>query len=228
MIDVDDPDALDDFRREDYDPRDGDVHEAFAEWAEAMNTPDYVEPDGVWPSDDGDDDVAYCEHEIDVLDCEECTAEADATESALATHQQSLLDQEITERARGYIEWHDAGHCPLHPDPVRAMMDAGNPPPPPQSANTARDVIARHLATVSEWTWRSGGFRTVLLKAAFTLGGYVGAEVLTEAEARTRLREAVPRSIWPAGPNSDDNLWITQGLNDGQLRPFRVYSTEGE
>src|SRR5690606_5510181 len=83
------------------------------------------------------------------------------------------------------------------------------------------------LRAVAEWTPESGaGFRDVLLKAAFTLGGYVGGGHLDEQDARERLREAVC-GVWPA-PNDDDELWITQGLTDGQNQPFYVYTAADE
>lgn len=93
----------------------------------------------------------------------------------------------------------------------------------PQSIPAAQRAVANKIASVVEFTGTDGeGFRTVLMRAAITIGGYVAAGVLEESEAQTRLEEAVS-SVWGA-PDQDDLLWIQQGLTDGQARPFNVYS----
>jgi P4 family phage/plasmid primase-like protien len=97
----------------------------------------------------------------------------------------------------------------------------------PQSAPSADKAIAGKLAEVSGWTQDSGtGFRTVLLRAALTLGGYVGGGYLDEADARERLEKAVAE-VWTT-PDNDDLLWIQQGLDDGSVRPFYVFTAEQE
>lgn len=95
----------------------------------------------------------------------------------------------------------------------------------PQSEKAARNAIKVKLTAVREWTVSSGaGFRLILLAAAFTLGGYVGGGYLEEDEAREQLRAAV-REVW-TDTNEDDELWIDQGLADGQIQPFYVYTEE--
>lgn len=92
----------------------------------------------------------------------------------------------------------------------------------PQSSVTADRAIRRELALVSGWTAEAGGFRQVLLRAAFVLGGYVGAGHLVDAVADEYLGEAV-RECW-GEVDDDDATWIQQGLTDGRSRPFLVYS----
>lgn len=97
----------------------------------------------------------------------------------------------------------------------------------PQSAPAAEKAIEEKLNEVTGWTAGSGaGFRAVLLRAALTLGGYVGGGYLDEADARERLEKAVT-VIW-GSPDADDRLWIQQGLADGASRPFYVFTAEQE
>ena len=93
----------------------------------------------------------------------------------------------------------------------------------PQSAPAADKAIEEKLAEVKAWDSSTGvGFRTVLLRAAMTLGGYVGGDHLDEDTARTKLEYAVS-CVWGA-PDDNDRLWIEQGLTDGQAMPFSVYT----
>lgn len=93
----------------------------------------------------------------------------------------------------------------------------------PQSAPAAERAIADKLTEVAEWRSDGGvGFRTVLLRAALTLGGYVGGGYLDELEARGRLETAVEK-VW-GGADTDDHLWIQQGLDDGAVMPFHVFT----
>jgi P4 family phage/plasmid primase-like protien len=95
----------------------------------------------------------------------------------------------------------------------------------PQSAPAAERAITTKLTEVAEWRSDAGvGFRTVLLRAALTLGGYVGGGYLDESDARGQLEEAVGK-VWGA-PDADDLKWIQQGLDDGAVMPFRVYTEE--
>lgn len=97
----------------------------------------------------------------------------------------------------------------------------------PQSAPAAERAINDKLRAIAGWVPASGvGFRDVLLAAAFTLGGYVGGGYLDEAAAEAKLRDAVCEA-WPA-PDGDDELWIAQGLADGQAQPFYVYTAADE
>ncbi len=93
----------------------------------------------------------------------------------------------------------------------------------PQSQPAADRAINEKLSEVTHWSSGSGtGFRTVLLRAALTLGGYVGGGYL-EADLAVQKLEAAVSAVWDA-PDEDDRLWIDQGLSDGQLLPFHVYT----
>lgn len=97
----------------------------------------------------------------------------------------------------------------------------------PQSSPAAQRAINEKLTEVREWSTASPtGFRQVLLRAALTLGGYVGGGYLDEADARGQLAEAVG-AVWNA-LDADDALWIEQGLADGATQPFYVYTAEDE
>jgi P4 family phage/plasmid primase-like protien len=98
----------------------------------------------------------------------------------------------------------------------------------PQSQVSAERAITNKLLEIKEFDPQSGaGFRQVLLRAAFTLGGYVGGEYLDETDARERLEDAVTE-VWPDGPDEQDQLWIDQGLKDGAKGKFTVYTPEDE
>jgi P4 family phage/plasmid primase-like protien len=95
----------------------------------------------------------------------------------------------------------------------------------PQSAPAAERAITGKLAEVSGWSAAGGvGFRAVLLRAALTLGGYIGGGYLDEEIARKRLEAAVSE-VW-GSPDADDLLWIQQGLDDGAVQPFHVYTEQ--
>lgn len=93
---------------------------------------------------------------------------------------------------------------------------------PPHSIRTAHQAIARELQAASQPAALGSGYRTVLLRAALILGGYVGAGVLDGADAAQRLFDAAG-AAWGGTGDDDDRKWIHQGLTDGQQRPFRVY-----
>lgn len=93
----------------------------------------------------------------------------------------------------------------------------------PHSSQVADRVIAAKLAEVRNHGAVTGaGFRTTLMAAAMTLGGYVGAGHLPADDAFDFLSCAV-RDCW-GSTDSDDYLWIEQGLRDGAERPFSVYA----
>lgn len=96
-----------------------------------------------------------------------------------------------------------------------------------QSVPAADRAVGEKLAEVTAWAPESGvGFRTTLLRAALTLGGYVGGGHLDEHDARARLHEAVS-TVWGT-PDDEDLLWIQQGIDDGAVQPFRVFDAEEE
>lgn len=135
----------------------------------------------------------------------------DLSGAALAARIRALREQSNSVRRLGGPQW------------WAAFITDGEP----QSLPAADKAIDQKLAEVANWTAESGdGFRTVLLRAALTLGGYVGGEHLDETEARTRLEEAVA-AVWGA-PDDDDRRWIQQGLDDGTVLPFRVFTPEQE
>jgi P4 family phage/plasmid primase-like protien len=92
------------------------------------------------------------------------------------------------------------------------------------SAAAADRAIRAKLDEVAKAPAQTGtGFRETLMRAAMTLGGYVGAGYLAEDEAFDELAGAV-RECW-GGVDENDYLWIQQGLADG-ARPenrFAVY-----
>lgn len=93
----------------------------------------------------------------------------------------------------------------------------------PQSAPAAEKAITAKLTEVAGWTPTAGvGFRTVLLRASLTLGGYVGGGYLDEDDARKRLDAAIV-AVWGAA-NADDLRWVQQGLDDGAVQPFHVFT----
>ncbi|GLW32258.1 DNA polymerase [Actinoplanes regularis] len=97
----------------------------------------------------------------------------------------------------------------------------------PQAAVAADKAIDEKASAVAGWTAGSGdGFRTVLLRAALTLGGYVGGGYLDRLDAQNSLEKAVA-AVWGT-PDTDDLLWIQQGLDDGATRPFFVVTPEQE
>jgi P4 family phage/plasmid primase-like protien len=147
---------------------------------------------------------------VQVPDLSQLTGQ-DASGAALAAHVQRLRESHETVRTAGGPQWWQ-----------KFMTERE-----PQSAPAAEKAIEGKLAEVSTWTTTSGvGFRTVLLRAALTLGGYVGGGYLDEADARERLEKAV-WAVWGT-PDTDDQLWIQQGLDDGAVRPFYVYTAEQE
>lgn len=92
----------------------------------------------------------------------------------------------------------------------------------PHSTTRADAAIAAALAELAAMAPVAGaGFRTAVLRAAMILGGYVGAGHLDEGDARETLLDAVA-GVWGTA-DSDDELWVQQGLTDGAARPFAVY-----
>jgi P4 family phage/plasmid primase-like protien len=97
----------------------------------------------------------------------------------------------------------------------------------PQDYRAALRAIGEKLEVVKTWTPGDMiGFRTALLTAAYTLGGYVGGEFLDEDKTRAELEEAVC-AVWGT-PDTDDELWIQQGLDDGALAPFSVFTPDDD
>jgi P4 family phage/plasmid primase-like protien len=90
------------------------------------------------------------------------------------------------------------------------------------SAAAADRAIAAQLDAVRKAEPREGtGFRATLMRAAMTLGGYVGGGYLDSDAAEQLLDDAVV-ACWGFS-DSNDQLWIMQGLTDGAAEPFSVY-----
>lgn len=97
----------------------------------------------------------------------------------------------------------------------------------PHSEQAAQKAIADKLTAVVSWKRDSGeGFRTVIMRAAMTLGGYVGGGYLAADQATEALTEACA-AVWGEA-DADDLLWIRQGLTDGAAAPFGVYTVADE
>lgn len=109
------------------------------------------------------------------------------------------------------------------PDWWRKFMRAEEP----QAQAAADRAITEKLREVIGWQPAGGaGFRAVLMRAAMTLGGYVGGGYLEHDQAVDRLEQACA-AVW-GDPDADDRLWISQGLADGAEHPFFVYTPEDE
>ena len=99
----------------------------------------------------------------------------------------------------------------------------------PQSWQAADRAIAAKLYDVETFDVQGGsGFRDVLMRASFALGGYVGGGYLDETTAREKLEDAITAGPFPDGLDQDDQLWIDQGIADGAQQPFSVYTHEEE
>lgn len=90
------------------------------------------------------------------------------------------------------------------------------------SENVARKIIDDKLTEVAEHVAFKGwdGFRTTLMRAALTLGGYVGSNFISYDVAQKALEDSI--RIAGQEPNDDDLKWIEQGLEDGARSPFKV------
>ena len=89
------------------------------------------------------------------------------------------------------------------------------------SPSKANKIIAAHLTdvtTAAEQGW--SGFRDALMRSAYALGGFVGSDYLSYADADERLVLAIKAAGHE--PDDDDLLWIEQGLTDGQEDPLWV------
>ncbi|MGH3780254.1 MAG: bifunctional DNA primase/polymerase [Pseudonocardiaceae bacterium] len=86
----------------------------------------------------------------------------------------------------------------------------------------AQQIIAEQVAAVGAHAgrWAGDGFRMALMKAAYVIGGYVGAEQLTHEQAEAALVGAIKAAGY--APDADDEKWIEQGLTDGSARPLVV------
>jgi hypothetical protein len=134
------------------------------------------------------------------------------------------------------LDGHDVtptGTLPGVPDTLRRMIGARGArrpdavldeffrPDAPLTATSAAQIAVDQAQAIIDARREHGwsGFRTTLMRAAFTLGGLCGAGFYEPADVRAKLVETI-RSTG-AEPDADDLLWIEQGLNDGNDKPFR-------
>src|SRR5690606_6273404 len=93
------------------------------------------------------------------------------------------------------------------------------------STQAADKAIRDKLEEVRSWTPDCGrGFRETLMRAALTLGGYIGGGHLDRDKAERDLLEAVSL-VW-GQPDDEDLKWIEDGIRDGATEPFKVYTPE--
>lgn len=91
---------------------------------------------------------------------------------------------------------------------------------PMTPARADRDIAAKLKAVREHGATTGTGFRETLMRAAFTLGGYVGAKHLSADDASDALSRAVADN-WGSA-DADDMRWIEQGLRDGEESPMAV------
>lgn len=103
-------------------------------------------------------------------------------------------------------------------DPFAAYLNQREP----HSTLVADRAIKAELDKLAAMPAQTGaGFRTAVLRAAMILGGYVGAGHILATDAHDALCEAIA-GVWGT-VDTDDALWIEQGLADGAAKPFAVY-----
>lgn len=93
-----------------------------------------------------------------------------------------------------------------------------------ESADQAIEKITTEVTEAASESW--DGFRDVLMRASFTLGGFVGGGHLSEGGAASKLTEAIEEA--GHSPDENDLLWIEQGLTDGSARPIWVRAPDRE
>lgn len=98
----------------------------------------------------------------------------------------------------------------------------------PQSQAAAERAINEKIAEITGWTRTTApaNFRQTLMRAAMTLGGYIGGGYLPADVAGERLEQAAA-AVWGSA-DENDRLWIAQGIDDGVRQPFKVYTPEDE
>jgi hypothetical protein len=90
------------------------------------------------------------------------------------------------------------------------------------TGNDARGMVERALGRVTEHEGPSPGqpYRSDLLSAAKTVGGFVAAGLFTEDEAEEMLTAAVEKVF--NSPDAADLRLISDGLDYGYLEPFEI------
>ncbi|MGH3810414.1 MAG: DUF3987 domain-containing protein, partial [Pseudonocardiaceae bacterium] len=96
----------------------------------------------------------------------------------------------------------------------------------PSKTYTVSSAVAKcreHVAKIEALSGAEGaGNRTVIITAAYTLGGFIGsgAGLGTYEQARSALLGACAK-VWGAA-DDDDERWIDAGLDDGIAKPLIV------
>lgn len=104
-----------------------------------------------------------------------------------------------------------------------AVTPTGFFAPAPTTAEQAKAAIQEKLAEVAAGSAQQGtGGRKRIMGAAFTMGGYLHAGWFTHEEAIAELHAAITACY--GSVNKEDDLWIAQGLRDGDKpeKRFRV------
>jgi hypothetical protein len=105
--------------------------------------------------------------------------------------------------------WPHQHTCPKAPHgPDERDADEAEQDGPDEEALSQLDLVTeqvRHHGRI--------GLRTVLLNAAYALGGLVAAGELAEQEVKDRLSQALRAG--GAYPGTAEEKWIEQGLQDG-------------
>ena len=92
---------------------------------------------------------------------------------------------------------------------------------PPIPINEANRRIRARLDAVTDHARRGwAGFRDTLRDSSYDIGGFVGGGHLSYEEAQQALVQAIVYA--EHSPNSDDLLWIQQGLDDGASLAWKV------
>lgn len=125
------------------------------------------------------------------------------------------------ERNGALTPWSSVGLV-IPDSPSRATKGLDASLSPSVTPARAQEITTGHLRAVYEHAgrWAGEGFRHTLIKAAFTIGGYVGAELLSHDDAAGKLADAIRAAGYQ--PDDDDLLWIEQGLTDGSAHPLVV------
>lgn len=104
-----------------------------------------------------------------------------------------------------------------------AITPTGFFAPAPTTAEQAKAAIQEKLDEIAAGSARQGsGGRKRIMGAAFTMGGYLHAGWFTHEEAIAELHAAITACY--GSVNKEDDLWIAQGLRDGDKpeKRFRV------
>lgn len=96
------------------------------------------------------------------------------------------------------------------------------------SEHQARATIKTALHRIALHDTEGSGFRSTLMAASKTLGGFVGSPMYpTQQSVKAELYRAV-RSLWKADPDADDMAMIESSLAIGAAAPWVVLASDEE